>query len=49
MKKKQNFIKVKFKEDVELFGKIFYAGKEYEIRKDVYENVKDKVEVIDAN
>lgn len=39
--------KVKIKEDFKLFGRFYYAGYELEVSEDVYEKIKDKVEVIE--
>lgn len=39
-------IKVRLKEDIELFGKKFYAGQIIEISKEVYKQIKDKAEKV---
>lgn len=39
-------VKVRLKEDIELFGRKLYAGEEVEVSKEVYETIAEKVEVL---
>ncbi|MEM2073964.1 MAG: hypothetical protein QW228_06320 [Candidatus Aenigmatarchaeota archaeon] len=39
-------VKVKLKEDIEIFGKKFYAGQVIEVSKEIYKQIKDKVEKV---
>lgn len=39
-------VKVRLKEDLELFGKKLYAGEEVELSQEVYETIAEKVEVL---
>ncbi len=50
MEHETKLIKVRLKEDMELFGKKLYAGEEIEVSQEVYQKIADKVEVVnDAN
>lgn len=39
-------VKVRLKEDLELFGKRLYAGQVIEVSKEIYKQIKDKAEKV---
>ena len=39
-------VKIRLKEDIEIFGKKFYAGQVIEVSKETYKQIKDKAEKV---